>query len=240
MFIPVSSVEAKSSTSILMIGNSNTYCYENNTIKHLKELTSKSGKKMTLSYVARGGARLSSYQNLSRGNGKLLKKKLDQRKWDVVVLQEETSAAVSGGSRFIDTVKTLTKHIRKNNQDARIILNCTWARETKHHTSDQEKMDSNFKKAAGLTGSEVIYTGSTFDKYYSAGGKLDMIKPNVSRNHATNAGYYLNACGLYTKIFNSSPENASYYGGINKKEAKKIIDLIITKTAVIKKIHRRL
>lgn len=63
----------------------------------------------------------------------------------------------------------------------------------------------------------MIFTGNAFNGYREKYDRIRLYK--WDGNHATNAGYYLNACCIYAKLFGKSPYKLNYYRGMEKKIA---------------------
>ena len=81
------------SVSILMIGNSLTMRKNNTTVKHLKKMAEKSGKKIRVEYVAHSNKQLKNWADRKNRYGKKAYRAIAKRKWDYIVLQEHTDNA---------------------------------------------------------------------------------------------------------------------------------------------------
>ena len=211
--------------SVLMIGNSLTKCSGNTTIENLNRLSRRAKVTLKITTVTYGGECLETYANEASRRGKTVRSKIDKGKWDVVILQQETDHAVTSGTSFRNAAEKLGKYIRKKSPKARIILNATWGykgtRRMKgksySHSSQQEKINKNCKKAAKAIGAEIVYTGNAFDIYKAQKKHLEVHAPR--HNHATAAGWYINACSLYVGLFHQTPYEARFYGGLGRANA---------------------
>lgn len=212
---------------VLMVGNSITYSASNRTISNLKKLAKKAKRKLTVKRLTYNNEKMVNWANPKHKNGKRLYKEIRSGKWDYIVLQEQTDAAVKPS--LVDASKKLAAYIRKTSPKTQIIYNCTWAYKKGRKVSGkrysfssmQKAMNQNYEAAAQQTGGRVCRSGEAFLKYRKSKGK----KKNLYRkdnNHASRYGWYLNACCLYSSIFGKSPVESRYYGGIGKSLAKKL------------------
>lgn len=220
----------KASTSktpkVLMVGNSLTYYSTNSTIRDLRKLAKKSGKKLTIKYLTYNNEKLKNWADPKNKNGKKLYAEINKGKWDYIVIQEQTDASVT--KSFINSSKKLAAYIHKKSPNSQIIYNCTWAYKKGRRVSGkfygfsemQKKMNQNYRTVAKQTGGRVCWSGKAFLEYRKEKGKKKELY-HWDNNHASKYGWYLNACCLYSVIFLESPEKSSYYGGFNKKQAKK-------------------
>ena len=229
--------KTKKTLNVLMIGNSLTSCNGNTTMVHLKKMAGEIGYKLNLNYVAYGGERLETYANERNARGKAAARKIASKKWDIVVLQQETDSAFKRGRSLKTAVMTLAKKIGKKSPKAKIVLNCTWGYDFKKsnltHSQQQARMDSNYKYAAKAIDAEVAYTGDAFDSYKKWGGTKTLYSIR-KWNHASEAGWYLNALSLFSRIFEIPATDLSYNGKVGKAQAK-LMKTVATSKDVIKK-----
>lgn len=210
---------------ILMVGNSLTYYSANYTIRDLRKLAEKSGRKIIIKRLTYNNEKLRNWANPKNKNGKKLYAEIKKGKWDYIVIQEQTDASVT--KSFINASKKLAAYIHKKSPNSQIIYNCTWAYKKGRRVSGkfysfskmQKKMNQNYRTAAKQTGGRVCWSGKAFLEYRKGKGKKKEMY-RWDNNHASKYGWYLNACCLYSAIFQKSPEKSSYYGGFNKKLAK--------------------
>lgn len=206
--MPETTVQAKTAgrkkINILMVGNSLTYSskHKNNTISHLKTLGKRNGYSFTIKYVAHDGEHLRNYAWGKKKRRKELQNAINQKRWDVVVLQENTDDVIKKSPAFQKSVASIAAMIRKKSPKAKIILNCTWAYDKKKfgytHRQQQTRMDEMYRKAGKAVKASVVYSGDAFDAYRKAKGRACLYRSD--KNHPSNAGCYLNACCLYKGI----------------------------------------
>ena len=218
VLLPITAVRAQAATrlNILMIGNSLTYSgrHKNTTISKLRSLGSYSGYSFNIRYIAYGGEKLETYANSRKKRGREAENLINSQTWDIVVLQQETDSAFLRASSFENSAKILAGKIRRKSPRARIIMNCTWAYNKKKrglsHSVQQQRMNANYRKIASKIRADVIWSGNAFDNYRWGKGPLSLYKSD--KNHASEAGCYLNACCLYAGITRRSPYGIGYYG----------------------------
>ena len=212
---------------VLMVGNSLTYGSGNTTIRNLKNMAEKSGRKLAIKQLSYNNEKLSNWADPAHKNGKRFYKEIKRKKWDCIILQEQTDTAVKNS--FLSAAGKICEYIRSESPQTEIIYNCTWAYKKGRRVSGkyysfnkmQKKMNHNYKKAANRTGGRVCWSGKAFLDYRkSKGQKKNLYKRD--NNHASKYGWYLNACCLYKSIFKVSPVECKYYGDVGKKQAKKM------------------
>lgn len=213
---------------ILMIGNSLTVHSQNNTVSHLKGLAEKAGRKVVVQTLTHSGENLCNWANQSNSYGKKAYAKIASRQWDYIVLQECTDWAIAKGSTTVNAAKTFAAYINKTCPNAKIIYNSTWAWDkTKtfwsksYKKSVQKKnMTSTYTAAAAATGGRVSWSVKAFSSYEALGGKQYLYLSD--KNHCSNYGSFLSACSLYAAIFESSPAESGYTGGLDAAETAKM------------------
>ena len=204
--VPSTNAEAakRKTLNVLMIGNSLTFSskHKQNSITHLKNLGNYYGYSFNIRYVAHDGEHLKNYSGDKSKRKKEVLNAINSRKWDVVVLQENTDDVIRKSSKFKSSVLKIAGWARKKNPSTKIILNCTWAYDKKRygysHAQQQKRMDEMYRTVGGCSRATVVYTGDAFDAYRRTKGHVCLYRSD--KNHATNAGCYLNACCLYNSI----------------------------------------
>ena len=212
---------------VLMIGNSLTRDNDNTTSRHLQNLCDNSGITLRMQILAYGGECLETYANANTYRGRLARRLISSRDWDAIILQQETNHAIARGSSLTRAVKTLSAYAAKECPSARIILNCTWAYDKNvyaygsrySHQAQQWNMDRNYQNAGRAVGARVVYSGDAFDLYRRTVSRPVQLYA-ADKNHATHAGWFLNACCLYNEIFRRPCTRATYYGGQSAQTAR--------------------
>ncbi|MDO4323482.1 MAG: DUF4886 domain-containing protein [Lachnospiraceae bacterium] len=214
--------------SVLLIGNSMVKRSGNDTMKYLKGMAKNAGRNLYLDYVAYGNEKLYNYCNSKNSHGKAAQKKIAQKKWDYIILQENTDWAIAHGNTFLNASIKLCKYIEKKCPTAKILYNCTWAYDKTvwiqgkkyTHSTQQKNMNKKYLQAASATGGSVCWTGNAFDKYRKVKKAKNLYV--ADKNHASKYGWYLNAASMYAMIFQTSPSECTYTGGLNCSHAKQL------------------
>lgn len=220
-------ISRKNGFKVLMIGNSLTKDSGNTTSRHLQNLCANSGITLRMEILAYGGECLETYANANTYRGQLARRMIRKKDWDVIVLQQETKHAIARGSSLTQAVRTISNYAAKNCPSARIVLNCTWAYDKTvtayghryTHRDQQINMDRNYRNTGRATGAAVVYSGDAFDLYRNTVSRPVALYAS-DKNHATHAGWFLNACCLYNVLFRRPVTRADYYGGQSAHTAK--------------------
>lgn len=190
--------------NILMIGNSLTFSskHKQYSITHLKNLGKYYGYSFNIRYVAHDGEHLKNYSGGKSKRKKEVLRAINSKKWDFVVLQENTDDVIRKNYKFKSSVLKIANWVRKKNSSTKIILNCTWAYDKKRygysHAQQQKRMNEMYGMVGKCARATVVYTGDAFDAYRRTRGHANLYRPD--KNHASNEGCYLNACCLYNTI----------------------------------------
>jgi hypothetical protein len=182
--------------AILFIGNSFTW-YNNGLDKELEALAPGT---VTARVVA-GGYTLEQHWN----EGKALQK-LRERKWDYVVLQEQSQTPVFDARKYHDYARRFDEEIRRSG--ARTILLMTWERPD---SVKQGVTTANLAASVNALGSrlgvKIAPAGLAFARSLQRRPGLPL---TVEDGHPTVAGSYLAACVLYGTLFGRSAEGIVY------------------------------
>ena len=214
--------------NILMVGNSLTYSakHHNVTIPYLMKLGTAGGYSLSVSRCAYDNEKLKIYAKASTRRGREVRNLIRKKKWDVIVLQENTDWAVARGGTFGKAAKKLASYIRKNCPGARILLDCTWPYDRNKRISwvwyskktQRKNMLANYKAVGKSINAEVVYTGKAFAAYEKTKEARNLYR--WDKNHLSYAGCYLHACCLYRAITGKSPAGLSYTGAMSRGVSK--------------------
>ena len=185
---------AKDEISVLFVGNSFTYYHD--LPKMVAELA-KAGKQRPLRYEREtpGGCTLEKHWK----DGKALAK-IQSRKWDFVVLQDHSQAALLKRDSMFDYGKKLDAEIRK--QGAKTILYMTWALQNK--PEDQPAITTAYLDLSKELKAKIAPVGNAWETAIKADDKLGLHEKDKKHPNAT--GTYLAACVFYATIYGKSPE----------------------------------
>ena len=115
--------------NILFIGNSYTY-YNSMPETIFSNIVKYSKYKANVESVTKGGWYLKGHADANDEMGAKVEKKLAEKKWDYVVIQEQSTCPIENPAKFYDAVRAITAKIRANG--ATPILYCTWGRKAGH------------------------------------------------------------------------------------------------------------
>ncbi len=179
---------------ILFIGNS--YTSRNDLPSLVKALASGAGvtRPVETELVAFGGASLAAHWN--RGVAQAL---LEQRRWDAVVLQDQSTRALRAlaslheyGKRFACAAQAA---------GAKPFLYLTWARE--NDPDSQAAITSAYEELARDTGAALVPVGRAWQSVRAIASAPRLY--DADGNHPSPAGSYLSACVFCAVLFGVAP-----------------------------------
>jgi hypothetical protein len=177
---------------VLFIGNS--FTYGNDLPGIVAAMAEARGHAIQVGASLRGGYTLEKHVT----DGKAVEM-IRGRKWDVVVLQEQSFRPVSHPDKMLLFARTLHEEVAK--QDARTLLFLTWA------YRDQPKMQPALDKAyldvAKKLGAKVAPVGPAWHRALVAAPEQTLHAKDG--RHPNPAGSYLGACVFYAVLFDQSP-----------------------------------
>lgn len=189
---------------VLFIGNS--YTYVNNLPDMLRELAAARGITLDVGMATTGGWKLSDHWTTQDSDAHRL---LRDRKWDVVVLQEQSTFGstqvidgvqrVGADDQFQRYAKLWQEEIRRAGTVPAFYL--TWAR--KGAPDDQAVLDRAYVSAARTANGLVIPVGRAWKGAREHHAGIELFQPDGS--HPSPAGTYLAACTFFAAFFDSSP-----------------------------------
>jgi len=156
--------------------------------------------------IAPGGFNLKNHWN---GEAR---KKIQEGKWNYVVLQEQSQLPVVNQGMFFQYAKLLDQEIRK--AGAKTVFLMTWERpDSVSYRVTTENLVKSYREIGRQTGAMVAPAGSVFAMSIKR-------RPNLSLygndGHPTIQGTYLAACVLYGTIMMRSPVGNQFAGNINE------------------------
>ena len=150
-----------------------------------------------------------------------VKKQIKSKKWDYIVLQEQTDTSIGDFSSIKSGCNNLITYAKNNsNKNVIPIYNATWILNSSNQAT-QNVANSNFESIKKSYGGRVAYSGNAF---ITCSKKYPKISLYSDDRHPTLSGQYLSACCVYSAIFKESPANinANEKGSISKANAKKL------------------
>jgi hypothetical protein len=200
---------AKDEVNVLFIGNSYTYFHD--MPKMVAELA-KAGKQRPLHFEREtpGGVSFEKHWK----DGKALTK-IQARKWDFVVLQEQSQAPLTKRDSMFEYAKKLDAEIKK--QGGKSILYMTWA------TQNKPDNQATITKAYIDLGKDLKALVAPVGNAWAEAMKADMklVLHENDKSHPNTTGSYLAACVIYATVYNKSPEGLpGSIGGLTDDQAK--------------------
>ena len=198
--------------NILFIGNSYTH-YNTMPTAIFQPIARAAGYTVQVHALTEGGYHLWEFADPLDAKGADLRHILNgvKKKFDVVILQEQSNTPISNPQRFYSGVRDMCALIYEHNPDAEIVLYATWGYQkghadlTKYGKTTQE-MEMKLRAAYTAIGEEmglkVAYAGAgmTYAMEHSTIGLY-----NADRTHPSPAGSTLAAMTLFSAIFRVHP-----------------------------------
>ena len=196
---------------VLFIGNSFTYYHD--LPKMISELA-QAGKQRPMRHEREtpGGCTLEKHWK----DGKALAK-IQSRKWDFVVLQDQSQAPLKQRASMFDHAKKFDAEIKK--QGAKTILYMTWALQNK--SEDQPAISKAYLDLAKELKAQIAPVGNAWEAALKANKKLGLHASD--KKHPNTTGTYLAACVFYSTIYGKSPEGLpERIGKLTDNEARSL------------------
>jgi hypothetical protein len=213
--------QAPACTRVLFIGNS--YTTVNDLPSVFAKLARSGGHRVDAGTAAGDGWTLENH-----ASSPITAAKLAGKKWDIVVLQEQSqipSFEEFRQTQMYPAARRLIGAIR--NQGARPLFYLTWARRDgwpengmPDYTSMQAAIDQGYLAIAGDQRAAVAPVGVAWSQLVARNTPVELWQPDGS--HPTAAGTYLAACVFYAMIFRESPKGLGYHSSLSAEEAATI------------------
>jgi len=186
--------QAKGEIHVLFIGNSFTDYHD--LPKIIAELA-EAGKQGRLRYEQEtpGGCTLEKHWKDRKALAQI-----QSRKWDFVVLQDQSQAPLLNRDSMFDHGKRFDSEIKKNG--SKTILYMTWALQNK--PGDQPTISKAYLDLSKEMKSQIAPVGNAWDAALKADKAL--VLHEKDKKHPNETGTYLAACVFYSTIYGKSPE----------------------------------
>lgn len=216
---------AQDTLSVLFIGNSFTFM--NDMPDLFKGIAESNGKKVYVQKSVKQGTSLEYHANTPDTY-----KAIRSRKWDVIVLQEQSNIPAQPESMInkisLPYAKQLTDSIRRNNECTKIFLYMTWGykdgnshwKEIATYPAMQERIYSTYLRYADILNVEVSPVGAVWQRVRSSYPGLNLYYSD--NQHPSLLGSYLSACTFYCSIFGESVYGSNFTGKVDKHTAEMI------------------
>ena len=210
------------SLNILFVGNSYTY-YNDMPTKLFAPIARAAGYTVNVTAITEGGHHLWEFASELDSKGAevhALLGKSTGKKFDVVIIQEQSNTPISNPERFYTGVRDMYALIRAHNPDAEVVLYATWGYQAGHenltkygkNTQEMEmKLRAAYTAIAEELGLRVAYAGAgmTYALEHSSVGLY-----NADRTHPSLAGSTIAAWTIFSTIFRVHPNTVTYAGDI--------------------------
>lgn len=194
--------------NILFVGNS--YTFYNDMPEMFEKLANDNGKNVNVYSVTKGGRKLVDYETADETTEKL-QEALDERCYDVCIIQEQSILPASDYDAFIRGLDGVIKRV-KDRAD-RLVLYATWGRKrgsavlAEHNWTNEgmtELLSSAYLKAAKIYGADVSPVGESFLKMMKNSPDTELYNADLS--HPSYVGSALSALTHYYTVFGEFPE----------------------------------
>jgi len=206
--------------NILLVGNS----YIGGIKSTFRTLAAASRRPIHAEYIHPGGKTL-----MWHAGNKKLHAKLEARRWDVVVLQDQSQTPAYFPERTLNGAKKLQSPIKA--AGARTVLFQTWGRRDgdKHNIKTapdfltmQKLLTAGYAAAAKATAAAVAPVGETWKKVHQKDKELFRRLYSKDGSHPSALGGYLAACVIYRATTGSEPPDNAVPPGVSAKEAGRL------------------
>lgn len=195
---------------VLFVGNS--YTYYNDLPKLFCALALENGIEAQIDSVTVGGRRL--YENLNSEDEKNaeIRRLLQQAKYDVLVLQEQSHTPMTDYPTFEKGVEGLISLVKPD----RTVLYATWGRKDGSEllverglTSAEmtARLTQAYENVAERFGAEISRVGECFGYIYSTYPEIELY--DADRSHPSYSGSCVAVLTHYKRIFGSMPQGLS-------------------------------
>ena len=202
--------QAEKEIHVLWIGNS--LVYYNDLPKMVAELARAGGQRSIVhERETPGGCTLEKHWN----DGKALQK-LRSRKWDFVILQEQSQIPLRDSRSMFEHARKFDAEIRK--QGARTLLYLPFP--LAKAPENQAKLTKLHEDLAAELKARVVPVGPAWAKAQAEPTPPNLF--NADGVHPNRAGSYLAACAFYATLYGKSPEGLpGKIGGLSDPDARR-------------------
>ena len=225
--------------SFLFIGNSFTYMtgtVEDPMVpKYFANIAKNLGHDVAVDYVVEGSYKLASYADPNDAKGAIVEQKLTTNKYDVVILQEQSTTPINNYTNFENAVKKLKARIDKTQNNCRTYLYETW--DTPYNCNDkpetygttvgemEAKIRTAYTNCGETTGCYVNYIGKAFTYAYET---LNINVFYTDNRHQGANGSYLSAACHVKSIFKGQVSGCTEYCSLDQNECKTLLGVADT------------
>jgi len=215
--------DPKEPLDILFIGNSFTY-YNDLPKVIFKGICDSAGYDVTVDQVTKGAWNLYKFSAATDEMGAQVREKLNSKKYDVVVIQEQSATPVKNPAQFYTSVRRMHDLITANG--AETVLYSTWGYHEDYSPLDscggstvvmEMKLRAAYTAIGEELGLDVAYSGTAMLDVYK-NSTLNVYDPDL--HHSSKLGSTVSAYTIFAQIFGVDPRTVSYRGTLTESEAK--------------------
>lgn len=191
--------------NILFVGNSFTFYNDMpNTVEKMGLSNGYTG--LNVEHVTFGGTTLEKFATPTTEESKAFVEKMNETKWDYVILQDHSSRPYTNPTSFHNSVRVLSDYIKE--RGSQIILYSTWAyRDGSLKLADTglsykdyyDVLTTEYSVAAKVNNIKIAHVGTAFYDLYISNPNINILRDDDF--HPNNSGSYLAAYVFYTMIF---------------------------------------
>lgn len=214
-------------SNILFIGNSFTFA--NDLPQLLKTVASQADVDIEVGSVLRGGAYLHEFADPAHELGKRLVEYYPSKKWDYIVLQDQSFNPAGDAGDFYAAVDKLCEMFTNGEK---LLFYSTWAyRDGTKKLSDTgmtyagmlEALSSAYRRAADIHGGLRVPVGDAFAMVAAEHSDIDLYTEDDY--HPSLCGTYLAACLFYRAVSGKSPLTLMTPEGIVEEQGSALRDI---------------
>lgn len=180
------------SSKVLFIGNS--FTARNDLPGMIALIATACGKSIQHRLIFAGGASLRAHWNA----GKAIKE-IQTGKYDIVVLQEQSTLPIKNAIRMHENVRLFDEAIKE--AGAKTILYMTWARQ--HCPESQKAITDAYTSIGKELDATIVPVGTAWQRFLRKYSKPVLHERDQS--HPTLTGTYLAACVFFAVLFRITP-----------------------------------
>lgn len=181
---------------VLFLGNSYTYAHNLPVMLEIMSQKGRVSRPIVATMKAHGAWMLQTHWN-DAGTKKLIAEK----KWDYVILQEQSQMPFMSPATTIKNGLLLGKAIQE--RKATPLLFMTWAREQQPQM--QAKLAETYQRLGRELNAPVAPVGLAWEKFLQGPLKGKVKLHSRDGSHPSKEGSYLAACVFFAKIYKKSP-----------------------------------
>ena len=208
--------------NVLMIGNSFSYYNNMNGSDGIfYKIAESEGYNVTVTPIHSGGYYLHKFLDPNDPYGAQVKEKLENNRYDVIVIQEQSSYPIREFTAFFGSCEKFKELADQNG--AELYLYATWGykdgcpklEQFGPRSSDMGmKLRHEYTRAAENIGAGIAEVGTAF---IDIGDKIELYEPD--QQHPSLLGSTLAAYTIFGSVFGTDPNEFKYTGDLDEETA---------------------